>query len=67
MKFRIRIVPITEKGRALYYGGFANREPSWYTTPEHARTFDSYADAMLVIEILAALSRCKTTCYEVCI
>lgn len=67
MKFRVRLLPVTENGRTLYYGGFTNREPSWYTSSEYARTFDSYADAMLVIEILASLSRCNTTCYEVCV
>lgn len=67
MKFRIRMFPATDNGRVLYYGGFAAKAPSWYVTPEHARTFDSYADAMLVIEILASLSRCKTTYFEVCI
>lgn len=67
MKFRVRLLPVTENGRTMYYGGFTNREPSWYTSSEHARTFDSYADAMLVVEILASLSRCKTTCYEVCV
>lgn len=67
MKFRVRLLPVTENGRTLYYGGFTNREPSWYTSSEHARTFDSYADAMLVVEILAGLARCNTTCYEVCV
>lgn len=67
MKFRVRLLPVTENGRTLYYSGFTNREPSWYTSSEHARTFDSYADAMLVVEILAGLARCNTTCYEVCV
>lgn len=67
MKFRVRLLPVTENGRTLYYGGFTNREPSWYTSSEHARTFDSYADALLVVEILAGLARCNTTCYEVCV
>lgn len=67
MKFRVRMLPVTENGRVMYYGGFVNRESSWYTTPEYARTFDTYADAMLVIEILAELARCNTTCYEVCV
>lgn len=67
MKFRVRLIPITDYGRVLYYGGFTNKAPSWYVTPEHARTFDTYADAMLVIEILVGLARCNTTCYEVCV
>lgn len=67
MKFRVRMLPVTENGRVLYYGGFTNSQPSWYTSPEHARTFDSYADAMMVVEILAGLARVKSTCYEVCI
>lgn len=67
MKFRVRMLPATENGRVMYYGGFVNSESSWYTTPEHARIFDTYADAMLVIEILAALSSVTTNCYEVCI
>lgn len=67
MKFRVRMLPVTENGRVLYYGGFVNRESSWYTSSEHARTFDTYADAMLVIEILAGLSTVKTSCYEVCV
>lgn len=67
MKYRIRLLPITPNGRDLYYGGFNPKSPSWYATPEHAQTFDTYADAMLVIEILAALSNVKAQCYEVCI
>lgn len=67
MKFRIRMFPATDNGRVLYYGGFAAKAPSWYVTPEHARTFDTYADAILVIEILAGLSGSKTTRYEVCV
>ena len=67
MKFRVRMLPVTENGRVMYYGGFVSSESSWYTTPEYARIFDTYADAMLVIEILAAISNVKTNCYEVCI
>ena len=67
MKYRIRLLPSTPDGRNLYYGGFNSRSPSWYATPEHARLFDTYADAMLVIEILAGLATVKTQCYEVCV
>lgn len=65
MKYLIRYLPSIENARVLYYGGFLDGNPSWYSSHRYACGFDTYADSMLVVEILAGVMRVPKTRFDI--